>query len=65
MPELDGVETTKKILEQKLLKHPRIIAVTANAMVGDRELYLQAGMNDYLSKPFKVEDIKAIINKWG
>jgi PAS domain S-box-containing protein len=65
MPELDGVETTKQILEQKLLKYPRIIAVTANAMVGDRELYLQAGMDDYLSKPFKVEDIKAIINKWG
>lgn len=65
MPELDGVETTKKILGQNLLKYPRIIAVTANAMVGDRELYLQAGMNDYLSKPLKVEDIKAIIGKWG
>ena len=42
-----------------------LIAMTANAMSGVREQYLQAGMDDYISKPFKLEDLESAINRWG
>lgn len=57
MPEMGGEETTRSIREQFKSKAPRIIAVTAYAMAGDREKYLEAGMDGYLSKPFKIEDL--------
>ena len=58
MPELDGLEATERI--KALLppeRCPRIVAVTANAMAGDRERFLAAGMDDYISKPIRVEAI--------
>lgn len=56
MPVMDGIEATKQIIEKwKEDSRPYIIAMTANAMPGDREQYLSAGMNDYISKPFKLE----------
>ncbi|MEM7033315.1 MAG: response regulator [Chloroflexota bacterium] len=56
MPEMDGLETTKNIREQNEdNKMPFIVAMTANAMQGDRETCLAAGMNDYVSKPIRVE----------
>ena len=56
MPELDGVEATRQIRTQfPPEKCPRIVAVTANAMAGDRERFLAAGMDDYISKPIRVE----------
>jgi CheY-like chemotaxis protein/HPt (histidine-containing phosphotransfer) domain-containing protein len=56
MPELDGVEATRQIKTQfPPEKCPRIVAVTANAMAGDRERFLAAGMDDYISKPIRVE----------
>jgi signal transduction histidine kinase/CheY-like chemotaxis protein/HAMP domain-containing protein len=56
MPELDGVEATKRIRATvPPEKRPRIVAVTANAMAGDRERFLAAGMDDYISKPIRVE----------
>ena len=56
MPELDGLDATRQICA--LLPadaRPRIVAMTANAMQGDREMCLEAGMDDYLTKPIRVE----------
>lgn len=62
----DGLECTRRIRErEKQTKtHIPIIAVTANAMVGDREKCFEAGMDDYLSKPFQMEDFARIVRRW-
>jgi signal transduction histidine kinase/CheY-like chemotaxis protein len=65
MPALSGVEATAKIRSmQKGNKYLPIIAMTANAMKGDREKYIDAGMDDYISKPFKQENLFNILSKW-
>jgi signal transduction histidine kinase/DNA-binding response OmpR family regulator len=65
MPEMDGLAATKQIRQSKALRHqPYIIALTANALKGDRERFLEAGMNDYLSKPVRLEDLSAAINRY-
>ncbi len=63
MPTMDGFEASRQIrrLEQP---QPAIIAVTANALVGERERCLNAGMDDYLSKPFQAEQLVAVVRKW-
>jgi CheY-like chemotaxis protein len=64
MPEMDGLEATRQI--RKIMgKHPVIIAMTANAMQSDKEECLAAGMDDYISKPIKVEDLKEKLEKWS
>ncbi len=56
MPEMDGVEATRQIIaDYPVEKRPAIIAVTANAMDGDRERFFEAGMSGYVSKPIRVE----------
>lgn len=63
MPVMDGFEASRQI--RSLDKHqPVIIAVTANALVGERERCLNAGMDDYLSKPFQAEQLVAVVKKW-
>lgn len=65
MPYLDGYETTK-ILRKKQDNHAQIIiiAMTANAMAGEREKCLEAGMNDYLSKPVALDNLEVVLNRW-
>ena len=63
MPELDGVEATKRIRLMPEYDKIKIIALTANAMSSDKELCLQVGMNDYVSKPFKIEDLKLVLER--
>ena len=67
MPEMDGYVATSVIRNpDSLIKNHAvpIIAVTANAMAGDREICLQAGMDDYMPKPIKKGDLAAMIEKW-
>jgi signal transduction histidine kinase/DNA-binding response OmpR family regulator len=55
MPEMDGLEATRRIVARWPTGRPRIIAMTANAMQGDRDMCLAAGMDDYITKPIRVE----------
>ena len=62
MPEMDGIEATENIVERiPAGDRPWIVAMTANAMDGDRERCLDAGMNDYISKPIRVEELVAAV----
>ncbi len=63
MPEMDGLEATRQIRKDGFTEIP-IIAMTANAMKGDREICIEAGMNDYISKPVKREIVFTIVEKW-
>jgi signal transduction histidine kinase/CBS domain-containing protein/ActR/RegA family two-component response regulator len=62
MPKMDGLQATKWIRENLSIQ-PHIIAMTANAMEGDRQICLKAGMNDYISKPIKVESIQQALKE--
>ncbi len=63
MPKVDGLEATRRIREKGFDAVP-IIAMTAHAMKGDRDRCLEAGMNDYLSKPIRREAVLDILKKW-
>ena len=65
MPVMDGITTTKVIRNRKSeWGEPVIIAMTANAFSADREACLAAGMNDFLSKPVRIQDLKIKLKKW-
>lgn len=66
MPEMDGVQATREIrsLETELSQIP-IVALTANALAGDRETVIECGMNDYLTKPIDISALKRTLNVWG
>ncbi len=66
MPEMDGVEATERIIaEYPPESRPKIIAVTAHALKGDREKYLALGMDDYLSKPVSIDAVRGMLEKWS
>ncbi|HUB60786.1 MAG TPA: response regulator, partial [Puia sp.] len=65
MPEMDGLEATRMIRQHHADHQPVIIALTANAMEGDEEECLSAGMNDYLGKPVKLEEVIDKLQKWA
>jgi len=67
MPEMDGYAATAaiRVREQQTGRHIPIVAMTANAMQGDRESCLDAGMDDYVSKPVQSSTLLAMIRKWG
>jgi len=65
MPVLDGYETTRIMRQNPDWKTLPIIAVTANVMQGDRDNCLQAGMDDYITKPYNRGDLTAIIERWA
>ena len=64
MPNMDGLETTKHIRKSELNIGTPIVAVTAHALETEKEHYLNSGMDDFLSKPIRVEDLINIINTW-
>jgi CheY-like chemotaxis protein len=66
MPVMGGIEATEAILEyekEQETNHVPIVALTANALQGDREKYLRAGMDDYISKPIKIDQVRQVIQE--
>ena len=64
MPEMDGLEATRRIRAQERFQHIPIIAVTAKAMKDDQERSLEAGANDYLAKPIDLDKLMSLIRVW-
>ncbi len=67
MPVLDGIEATHEILdyeEDEEVKHIPIVALTANALKGDKERFLKEGMDDYISKPLETSELHYVLNKY-
>ena len=69
MPELDGYETCRRLRKMESVSPDRqrttVIAVTAHAMKGDKERCLEAGMDDYLAKPFRSAELAAVLYRWS
>ena len=64
MPVMDGYDATRKLRQQERYKDLPILAMTANAMAGDREKVIEAGMNDHIAKPINVRDMFSTMAKW-
>ncbi len=64
MPEMDGLEAAKRIRE-RWHNRPKIIAITAYALEGDMDKCLDAGMDDYISKPIQMDELRGKLVKWG
>jgi two-component system cell cycle response regulator DivK len=64
LPDIDGVECTRRIKANPVLKHIPVVALTANAMVGDKESYLAAGCDAYLRKPLARADLQGVLARF-
>jgi CheY-like chemotaxis protein len=64
MPGMDGLEATREIIRRSV-RRPRIVAMTAHALSGDRETCLEAGMDDFIAKPVQISQVRAAIERWG
>jgi CheY-like chemotaxis protein len=66
MPGMDGFDATEKIRQDQAISgsYVPIIAMTANAMGGDRQKCLQVGMDDFMAKPFTAEQLAAVVRHW-
>lgn len=65
MPDMDGYETLRYIRNEAAISHVPVIAVTAQAMVGDRQKCLEAGANEYVSKPIDVDFLLQVLNRYN
>ncbi len=66
MPEMDGYEAARRIHAQwPDPRRPRLVAMTGNALEGDREKCLEAGMDDYVAKPVGLPELQAVVERWG
>ncbi|HLH53128.1 MAG TPA: response regulator [Verrucomicrobiae bacterium] len=66
MPEMDGLEAARQICQRwGPERRPAIIAMTGNALMGDREKCLSAGMDDYISKPVRIAELQSALERWG
>jgi CheY-like chemotaxis protein len=65
MPEMDGLEATRRVIEKYQEERPYIVAMTANAFKEDRERCFDAGMDDFVAKPIKMEELERVIVKYG
>ena len=64
MPDMDGIETLRILKERGLTANTKVIALTANAVVGAKEQYLEAGFDDYLSKPIQIPELEKMLRKY-
>ncbi len=62
---MNGLEAARAIRDMSEIKQPKIIAITAYALAGDREKCLEAGMDGYISKPVQIDDLKAALDAAG
>jgi len=65
MPEMDGYEAARQITKRWSKRRPRLIAITGNALQGDREKCLAAGMDDYITKPIQAREVEEKLQLWG
>ncbi len=64
MPEMDGMEATARLKDIPALRDLPVVALTAHAMIGDRQRFLEAGMDDYLSKPIEERALQRVLGRW-
>ena len=64
MPVMDGYAATRALRQRKPLRDLPVIAMTANAMTGDREAAIAAGMNDHIAKPIRIDEMFATLTRW-